>query len=1260
MMPTGKKKLLALLVAILIVTTIINGQELKSFRFSFYKNLPDTTFSSDGQSITFNYILPELNIEEHIVSEGVFYTINAPGHTITPDAGKPGLPVLSRLITIPSNSTCNIKITAVKSKIIKPSDYGFSGILFPVQIAGTKGSETQQQGFIIDNSLYGQKGTILSDTVVIDQVGKVRNNQLATFAVYPVRYNPFKNEIEVITSMNIEVTFELDEKRTKSEPSLKSELIDQLLLKSTLNYDPAEVINGFSEQPVGMIILTDTTFRKFIQPLIKWKNQKGYKVDVLYRGIKYAGTTYEEIKTSISNIYNNATPESPAPEYLLIIGDINKIPKSGVTSNLTDMYYGEFDGGGDFIPEMLIGRLPVSDTSEVKAVINKIIQYEKFEYADTNTFYKKALVTAGNDELYKPYMNAQVRYAVSTYLNPLNKITNYNFSYPKSASAEDSIKKLINKGLGFINFSGHGDASGWVSPAVNITDIASFTNKNMYPFIISNACRTAQFNVFPNFGSRLVTSNENGAIGFIGCTNDSYWDEDYYWIVGFGNPRTDTTYASTGSGAYDGLFHTHNESPSDWYISMGQINFAGNLGVSASTSNRKKYYWETYNLLGDPSVIPIMGEPSTFNISIPDTLPNGIQSLSWIIHPHAYIAISDFTNLWDASFASSSGSVTLAIPEGVHDSCLVVVTGQNKIPVIKTVYFDEVYEEFLNLESFQVNDIKGNNNSVADYSETFNLKMTISNLGLSDSHMLHAKLYSDSEWITILTDSMQIGTLNGKSQIVISDFFSINVKDSIPDNGRVNFLLLLKSEEQEKVFSLDITIHAPIINLLNYTINDALTGNNNKLADPGETVTLIFKVQNSGSSSTSGLFKILNQPVGTVIPAKIISTGDISPGAIKEIPVTVTLSELILPGSLLEFKTMIDCNPYISNKSYVLSTGMTRESFEYQNFTIFPWVNNTDNPWIITNTQAFDGLYSARSGIISHLKESVLKINVNIPVPDTLKFRIKVSSELNYDFLALKINGVQAFSLSGESDSIEKKIPLPVGVNFIEFIYKKDESVSSGSDCAWIDFLTFPRMAFSKRDLSLLYISNPMPNKEYHFEYIKANASNVGIEVLNGFNLAYKINDNLPVNEFFDIDLNPGDTAHIQFSKKVDLSFNGTYLISVYGVGNNDNNTLNDTTRVSIIKTAVESIPETLDNGIKVIPNPFTDNLKISVYSSQIEELQVSIYGITGRLLIKKKAPVLQGENIIVIGTPELTSGVYILRITGNDVNESLRVVKTE
>ena len=46
-------------------------------------------------------------------------------------------------------------------------------------------------------------------------------------------------------------------------------------------------------------------------------------------------------------------------------------------------------------------------------------------------------------------------------------------------------------------------------------------------------------------------------------------------------------------------------------------------------------------------------------MTIPDTLPNGIKSLTLNADPFSYLAVSHSDTLWDASFASASGSVEL-------------------------------------------------------------------------------------------------------------------------------------------------------------------------------------------------------------------------------------------------------------------------------------------------------------------------------------------------------------------------------------------------------------------------------------------------------------------------------------------------------------------------------------------------------------------------------------------------------------------------
>ncbi len=114
---------------------------------------------------------------------------------------------------------------------------------------------------------------------------------------------------------------------------------------------------------------------------------------------------------------------------------------------------------------------------------------------------------------------------------------------------------LISRGLSFVNYSGHGLQLAGFILTLNQLILYNFSNRSMYPFIISNACRTAQFNDTASFGIKMLFRVTKAPIGFIGCTNDSYWDEILSGLWA-GTPNDNPKYSETGLGALDRLFHT--------------------------------------------------------------------------------------------------------------------------------------------------------------------------------------------------------------------------------------------------------------------------------------------------------------------------------------------------------------------------------------------------------------------------------------------------------------------------------------------------------------------------------------------------------------------------------------------------------------------------------------------------------------------------------------------------------------------------------
>ena len=96
------------------------------------------------------------------------------------------------------------------------------------------------------------------------------------------------------------------------------------------------------------------------------------------------------------------------------------------------------------------------------------------------------------------------------------------------------------------------------------------------------------------FGVALLRASGKGAVGYIGGSDETLWDEDFWWGVGYKTAVAEPTYNASCLGAYDRTFHDHGEHFGEWYSTMDQMVFAGDLAVTQSGSSNTLYYWEVY------------------------------------------------------------------------------------------------------------------------------------------------------------------------------------------------------------------------------------------------------------------------------------------------------------------------------------------------------------------------------------------------------------------------------------------------------------------------------------------------------------------------------------------------------------------------------------------------------------------------------------------------------------------------------------------
>jgi len=135
------------------------------------------------------------------------------------------------------------------------------------------------------------------------------------------------------------------------------------------------------------------------------------------------------------------------------------------------------------------------------------------------------------------------------------------------------------------------------------------------------------------------------------------------------------------------------------------------------------------------------------------------------------------------------------------------------------------------------------------------------------------------------------------------------------------------------------------------------------------------------------------------------------------------------------------------------------EGFESGDFSSFPWVNSVSAPWTVQSEEKHSGTYAARSGMVGPFGHADLTLTLDIATAGNISFYEKVSSESMWDHLRFFIDGVLIAQWSGEWPWTQHSYAVGSGIHTFLWRYEKEGSVDAGSDCVWIDDISFPATA---------------------------------------------------------------------------------------------------------------------------------------------------------------------------------------------------------
>ena len=800
---------------------------------------------SDMNRLTLRIDVPDMRLEDVVTPDGTFSRVTIPGCGPTATVGEALLPVVREFIEVPYGAAPSVTLVSADYRTVSLSSLGTARELVPVQapVAKVPGA-LEAAPFARSADYYARDAFTPDDVVRLGDTGTMRGHRFAQLEVHPVRYNPVRKEVSYATRIEVRVEF------PGADPSETRRVLDRLSNAYTEQVAGDTFINhaAFAARydvplPIGYLIVCYDSFTDEIAPLASWKSQKGYNVTVVSTADIPGGNTKENIKAYIQDAYDNwAVP----PTFVLLVGDTPQISHwvgTQTDNPSTDLYYVTMDGSSDWQPDIWIGRFSCTTGAQVTNLVDKTVDYERWNLTSGTSWVKKAVFMASSDNHTVP--EATHEYVIREYLDPLGYYSERLYSY--SGATTQQVRDAFNDGRSLGIYSGHGDVTYWADgPVFTASDVNNLTNTDMLPLVHSYSCLTGQFSS-SCFGETWTNAVDKGAVVFWGSSVYSYWDEDDVLERGAFKAMFSEGYAWACGISHRALYWVY-----DHYSGGGSTH----------------RYYEMYNILGDPSLDVWTDVPSTLDAAYAGTLPVGATAFDITVTAdgspvdHALVCVAkDDDGVYEAAYTDASGQASIALdPAPVTPGAMAVTVtkhdcypheGSTTVSLSDSPYI--VYESHL-IDDDMTGDSVGDGDGVADAGEYIELVVTLENIGNQTGTDITATI-SESEPDVLVSDSYEeYGTIvvGGTAQCL--EDYDIYIAPGCPDGYVAQLIIEATDGDSTWTSVCSIPVSAPVLEVSDYVVDDGPGfGNGNGCVEPGESASVSVVLGNSGGDDASGV-----------------------------------------------------------------------------------------------------------------------------------------------------------------------------------------------------------------------------------------------------------------------------------------------------------------------------------------------------------------------------------------------------------------------
>lgn len=1004
--------------------------------------------SDDGRNTVVQFQLNAYSFKQVVTANGLANIIIAPGGVPMLKKGSPDLPVFHTALRIPNIEAMQVEVLEANVEeigpiAIAPSQGNIKRNQLPSAIARIQGEVYQQ------SSWFPLEPARLNTPYVF------RNTRAQSLEIAPFQYNPQTQMLRVYQSLTLRISVNpsapVINPLTLSVPVSREE--KGVALRRFINVQASRY--DALEQGSRMLIIAHDAFIPALQVYRDWKLRCGIETEVVPAS---QVPTINAISDLIHNRY-----EGSGLQYVLLVGDIAQIPSPTRSGGKSDPSYG-YLVGNDAYPEVMVGRISAETTAHVETQLQRILHYEQ---ATGGEHFQRSV---GIASLEGPGDDGEFDFEHSRGMR--SDLINFTYTtghelYEGDQGGEDApewpepadLEQVLEQGVGLVLYTGHGSSGSFGTSGYSNNDIEQLNNAGMLPVIWSVACVNGEFDNGTCFAEAWMRATQGqqatGATSvFMSSINQSW------------NPPMCAQDEMVD--ILCGLI------PEASCRRFGAISLNGCMKMNDEYGAAGDEMTDTWHIFGDPSLLMRTTVPMQMTVNHPFTAIIGQNTIQVECSVDGAIVTLVQDGLLLGSAISAGGMANFDISALSSASPITVTaTAFNHTPYTGTINVEAGSFPFLVFSSVLVNDPLGNNNQLADYSETVSLEVRVENIGTPTDGQVLGSLSENSDWVELLNPGQTCTFSNAQNEVLFtsSNCFSVAVSNAVPDQTVVFFQLQLSDEGGNTWnVSFPVELLAPRIQILNYTLTE-LSGNGNNRPDEGESFGLSFTVSNLGHSPSqagegiliAGMPYLANPPASTNHPALLMDETQIH-------NYTLVFISDIPAGAVLPLQYAANYQAYGDDLAMTLRINQLVEDWEGNSG--LNWTADDASPWTQDGMIKYEGFASMRSGSIGDNQQSELSLSFEASEAGEVSFFRRVSCEDGWDFLRFYIDGVEQASWTGFQDWAEFSFPISAGSHELTWIYMKDEMIADLLDAAWVDFITLPPQA----DATAISDTSPIHN----------------------------------------------------------------------------------------------------------------------------------------------------------------------------------------